>query len=157
MGRLTLSIADYDGETSAVSYPASDLLEANIVDEYAAALTLQTETMKVSRGLLLVSEHTAKRSPQAVGKSTNAEAQREEKALVKYYDGTTFQRGTLEIPAVDMSKQHPNYPGKFYIKDVTGHHADWGTFVTAFQAFVPGPGGSATSVIEEIIHVGRTL
>ena len=156
MGRFTMTYADYDAEVSSVSYPGSDLIEANITQEFADALALQTATEAVVRGLLLRTEHVAKTSPQAVGKSDDEEAQREEKALVRYYDDTTFKRATLEIPCVDMTLQHPNRPGYFYQAGTSGHETAWGDFVTAFEAFVPGPSGNA-AVIEEIIHIGRRL
>lgn len=156
MGRLTFRIADYDAEISTVQFPASDITAANADTEYADSLLLQAEVAKVSRGLILQREHTAKTVPLAVGKASSAEAQREEKALVMYYDDTTFVRASLEIPAVDMSKQHPSHPGIFYQAGVTGHHADWGTFRTQFENFVPGPSGNA-AVIEKVIHVGRNL
>jgi hypothetical protein len=156
MARLTFTISDYDAEISTVQFPASDLTVGNITDEYADALLLQAELAKVSRGLILKREHVGKTSPLAVGKASSVEAQREEKALVMYYDDTTFVRASLEIPAVDMTKQHPSHPGIFYQAGVSGHHADWGTFKTQFENFVPGPSGNA-AIIEKVIHVGRNL
>lgn len=155
MGRLTFSIADYDGEVSTVSMPWSDLTAANIDGEYADAITMQSALDGVSRGLILKREQVAKTSPQAVGAAASAEAQREEKALVKYYDATTFQKGTMEIPAVDMTTQLTGHPGYFYMNNQNGdEEAEWTAFVAAFVASIPGPGGNA-SVVESIIHVGR--
>lgn len=154
MGRFSMRYADYDAEISNVSFPASDLTAANIDAEMAASLTLQNATEAVLRGLLLQTQFIAKTSPQAVGKASDEEAQREEKALVRYYDDTTFVRATLELPCVDMTLQHPTQPGYFYRDGVAGEEATWTAFVAAFEAFVPGPSGNA-SVIEEIIHVGR--
>lgn len=155
MGRLTFSISDFDNEVSSVTLPWSDLTSANIDAEYADAITMQTALDGVSRGKILKREQTAKTSPQAVGPSTDEEAQREEKALVKYYDATTFQRATAEIPAVDMTKQMPGHPGCFYLENQAGDEdAVWTAFVAAFEDSVPGPGGNA-SVIESVWHVGR--
>lgn len=154
MGRLVLSISDYDGERSTVTFPASDLQEVNITAQLAAALTLQNATMAISRGKLLTKTVVALDAPQGVGRATSPEAQREEKALVRYYDATSFERATLTIAAVDMSKQNPDYPGVFYLAGAANNDADWEAFVTAFEAYVPGPGGNV-AVVEEIIHVGR--
>lgn len=157
MGRLTFSIADYDGEVSVVTLPWSDLTAVNIDAEYADAITMQTALDGVSRGKILKREQTAKTSPQAVGAATDAEAQREEKALVKYYDATTFQRATCEIPAVDMTTQLAGHPGYFYLENQSGsEEAEWTAFVAAFEASVPGPGGNA-AVVEAVLHVGRNI
>jgi len=157
MGRLTFSVADYDGEVSVVTLPWSDLTAANIDAEYASAISMQTALDGVSRGKILKREQTAKTSPQAVGAATDQEAQREEKALIKYYDDTTFARATCEIPAVDMTKQLPGHPGYFYLENQAGDEdAVWTAFVSAFEADVPGPGGNA-AVIEAVLHVGRNI
>jgi len=91
-----------------------------------------------------------------VGKAVSSEAQREEKALVRYYDTITFAKSTLEIPCVNMTKQNSNHPGFFYVKGDGGTDPDWITFVAAFQAYVPGAGGNVCS-ISEILHVGRNI
>ena len=156
MGRVTFRYADYDAEISTLSIPTSDLTAANIDAEYASAITFQTALEAIARGLLLNRSHLAKSSPQAVGKASDEEAQREEKALVMYYDDTTFERATAEIPCVDMTLQMTGHPGVFYIDGETGHEAVWTTFVSEFEAFVTGPGGNA-AVIERVIHVGRNL
>jgi hypothetical protein len=156
MGQMTIAVVDYDGETSTANFPAPDMTAANSDAIYADGLTLQNALDGIVRGLLVKKTHTAKVSTLAVGKATSEEAAREEKALVRYYDDTTFARATMEIPAIDMTLQHPTIPGVFYRAGVSGHEAAIGTFVTAFQAFVPGPGGN-TAVVQEIIHVGRNL
>lgn len=156
MGRVTFRIADYDAEISTFSLPTSDLTAINIDAEYADAITMQTALDAVQRGLILNRSHLAKSSPQAVGKATDEEAQREEKALVMFYDSVTFERATAELPCVDMTLQMTGHPGVFYIDGETGHDAAWTTFVSEFEGIVVGPGGNAT-VIERIIHVGRNL
>lgn len=156
MGRVTFRIADFDAEISTFGVPTSDLTAANIDAEYASAITFQTALDAVQRGLTLNRAHVAKISPQAVGKSADDEAQREEKALIMYYDDTTFERATAEMPCVDMGLQMTGHPGVFYIDGEAGHDAAWTTFVSEFEAIVVPPGGN-TAVIERIIHVGRNL
>lgn len=156
MGRYKMTYADWDGEVSTVTFPGSDLLEANITAEQTQAATLRDAVNAVTRGKLLQTEHVAVTSPQGVGRATSPEAQREEKALVMYYDNTTFKRASLEIPCVNMTGQNPDYPGVFYLDGASNNQAAWETFVTAFEAFTPGPSGN-TAVVEKIIHVGRNI
>lgn len=154
MGKLIVTYADHEGEISTVTLPVSDLTAANIDAEYAEHLALRNALNAVLRGKELKYSVLAKISPQGVGRAADPEAQREEKALVRYYDDTTFKRATLELPCVDMTTQNPDYPGVFFLDGASNNDADWETFVTAFEATVPGPSGN-TSVVEDIIHVGR--
>jgi len=157
MGRIVFSIADYDGEISTATFPSSDLTLANIDGEYADAITLQTALDGITLGLIRSREHVAKTSPQAVGKASSELAQREAKALVRYYDDVTFKRASMEIPAIDLTLQLAGHPGYFYDVQFDGdEEAAITAFVAAFLAVVPGPGGNA-AVIEDIIHVGRNL
>lgn len=156
MGRLTIAMKDYDNETGTVGFPIADMTAANSDGLYADGLTLQNALDAVVLGALTLKTFTAKASILGVDKASSENAAREAKALVRYYDDTTFEKATLEIPCVDLTLQHPTVPGVFYQKGVSGHEAVWGTFVTAFEALVSGPGGNA-AVVQEIVHVGRNL
>lgn len=156
MGKTIVTIADHTAEVSTVTFPGSDLTALNFDAELALIATLRTALGAVQRGLELKYSIVAKVSPQAVGRSADEEAQREEKALVRFYDSVTFERATLEIPCADMGLQNPNHPGVFYLDGAPDNEAVWDTFVTAFEAYVSGPGGNAP-VVEEVIHVGRKL
>jgi hypothetical protein len=157
MGRVIFRIADYDGEVSTATFQTSDLTAANIDGEYTEAVSLQTALDGISLGLVLNREHVAKSSPQAVGKAASELAQREAKALVSYYDATTFERSRMEIPAIDLSLQLTGHPGYFYDKNYAGdEEAAVTAFVTAFEATVVAAGGNA-AVIDTIVHVGRNL
>jgi hypothetical protein len=157
MGRMVYRIADYDGEISTCTVQTADLTTANIDAEYAAGIAIQAAIDGVSLGLVLNKEHVAKSSPQAVGKASNASAQREAKALVRFYDSVTFERGTMEIPAVDLSLQLDGHPGFFYDVQFDGdENAAWTAFVAAMIASAVGPGGNDV-VVDTIIHVGRNL
>lgn len=156
MGSVVFSYADYDGEVSTATLPSSDMTAANSDGLYADAIAIQAALADVLLGSLLKKTHVAKVSPQGVGRSMDPDAQRESKALVRYYDDTTFERGTLELPCVDLSKQNPDYPGVFYLAGAANNHADWELLVGLLEAFIPGPGGNDT-VIEEVIHVGRNI
>ena len=157
MGRIVFRVADFDGEISTATFPSSDLTSANIDGEYSEAVTLQSALDGISLGLIINREHVAKSSPQAVGKASSELAQREAKALVQYYDGTTFKRATMEIPAIDLTLQLSGHPGYFFDQNYSGdEEAAVTTFVTAFEATVVGPSGNA-AVVDTIIHVGRNL
>jgi len=156
MGRIVLSYRDYDGEKTTVTFQGSDLTAANIDAEYASAISLQTAFEAVSLGKLQKRTHVAKVSPQGYGHATDEHAQRETKALVTYYDDVTFKVLTQELPCVDLSLQNPDYPGIFYLAGSANNEATWETFVTEFEAYVPGPSGN-NAVVEKIIHVGRNL
>jgi len=156
MGKLIVTIADHDGEVSTAQFPASDLTVANIDQEFTDALALRTALNAIQRGLELKYTITAKTSPQAVGRSADQEAQREEKMIVRYYDVNTFVQASLTIPCADMTLQMTSHPGAFYIKGASGHDLDILAFVSAFEDYVPGPSGNL-SVITEIVHVGRNL
>ena len=157
MGRVYLSITDFDGEVSGVTIPTSDLTAANIDDEYAAAIALQAAIDGVSLGLVTSRTHVGKVSPQAVGKASSELAQREAKALVRYYDDTTFQRGSLEIPCIDLSLQLSGHPGWFYDVNYDGdEEAAITALVTALNASLL-PSGGNTCVVDSIVHVGRNI
>jgi len=155
-GRFVLRFADYDGEVSVVTFPTTVLTAGNFDQEATDRLALQTALADVVLGKLLQTTAVATTSPHGVGNATNPLAQRELKALVHYYDDTTFERATLEIPCPDLSKQNPDYPGIFYLNGAANNHADWGAFVTAFATLVPGPGGNV-AVVERVELVGRNL
>lgn len=156
MGRVTFTIVDFDGETASCSFPTSDLTSANIDTEYADSLTLQSALGDVQRGLLVRRAHAAKSVPLAVGRATDAEAQREEKALVRMYDSVTFERMTLEIPCVDMGLQITGHPGYFYLSSIPSedNSTEWLALVDEIENMVVGPGGNSV-VVEDAYHVGR--
>jgi len=156
MGRVVFSYRDHTNEATTVTFPGSDLTAANIDAEYASALTLQTALEAVVLGNLIKRSHVAKESPLGQGAASSELAQREAKALVSYYDDTTFKTATMEIGCVDLTLQNPDFPGVFYLNGASNNEAVWETFVTQFEAFVPGPSGN-NAVVDRIVHVGRNL
>jgi len=150
MGHLTVTTYDNDGEVSLVKFPLPDLTTGNIVATIAAGDALVDALVDITACLVAKKQYVAKTSPLAVGvKSTNAEAHREAKWLVRYSDANTFERATLEIPGPLIASQ---LDGNNKVADLAD--TDIAAFVTAFQAVVPGPGGNA-SVINEMVWVGR--
>jgi hypothetical protein len=153
MGQVTLSFKDFDNEATSVSFPTSDLLDTNIASEYTEALALQSAVVGITLGNLVRRTHVALSSPQGVGRSTDPQAQREAKALVSYYDDTTFKIAEVTIPTIDLSLMMDDHPGFFYLDGVSGEDPLITAFVTAFEATVRGPDGNA-AVISEIYHIG---
>lgn len=154
MGRVVFSFADYTGEVSSVTIPIADLTAANIDGWMTDLVDLMGKLEAIQRGKLLKYEVVAKTSPQGVGKASSQEAQREEKWLVRYYDGTTFERATFEVPCADLTLQLDGHPGYAYLQGTGTPDAAVTAFVNDFQTTIKGPGGNA-SVIESIVHVGR--
>lgn len=157
MGKVTISMRDYDNEATSVGFPVADLTAANIDAQFTAAIALQSAVEGITLGKVQSRSHMAKTSPQGVGAATSELAQREDKALVSYYDSVTYERATVEVPCIDLLVQLTGHPGVFYLESQAGNEeAAVTAFVTAFEAMVIGPGGNA-AVIERIIHVGRNI
>lgn len=153
MGWLTVSTRDYDGESSTVTFPSADLTAANIVAQMAAGDALVTAMAAIENSLHTAKTYVAKRSPlSADPRASDATAHRELKWLVMYHDDTTFEKATLEIPCPDLAEQSATNRGHADIGDAGVVDA----FITAFEAFVLGPGGNA-SVVDDILIVGRNV
>jgi len=155
MGKHVFTLADYDGETSTVTIPSPDLTDVNIVDELANAIDFQTALDNVSLGLITRRTTVAKISPQAVGRAADPAAQREAKALVRYHDGTTFEKFSMEIPAPDPDTMNVSHRKLYYVPGSGDNDANWTALVGEIEAHV-APNGNAV-VVDEIIHVGRNL
>lgn len=153
MGWLAVSTRDYDGEASTVTFPSADLTAANIVAQIAAGDALVTAMAAIENSLHVSKTYVAKRSPlSADPRASDATAHRELKWVVMYHDSTTFEKATLEIPCPDLAEQSATYRGHADIGDAGVVDA----FITAFEAFVLGPGGNA-AVVDDIVIAGRNI
>jgi hypothetical protein len=152
--RWTQSFVDYNREPSTVSLRLSQ--PADITDPLlSTALQVGMNALKsaiegVSLGLPTTETRTYMQekhaSPTAAAASINA--QRERKWLVRYYDAETFDTGTFEIPAADLSLLQPNSE----FMDISG--GPGAALVTAVENHVKSPAGNAVIVVE-VVHVGR--
>lgn len=156
MSYAVMTFADFDGEESTAKFPGTPLTAANFDAEIALIATLRAGVNGIQRGKELKYSVNALVSPQAAGRASDEEAQREEKCVVRYHDSVTFKPGTLTIPCVDMTLQLTGHPGAFFIDGEGNEESEWTTFVAAFEAYVSGAGGNAV-VVDEIVHVGRNL
>lgn len=154
MGKVIIEIADYNGEKSSVLLPTADFTAENFAVKSVAIVYFRGYLDLVQRGRELSWTLLASKALVASGKAADKEAQREEKALVRFYDSVTFRRATMEIPCIDMTTQIPGLPGVFFRLGVTGADSNWTWLVTHFESLAIGPSGNAP-VVEEIIHVGR--
>lgn len=83
----------------------------------------------------------------------DANAQRETKWLVRYFDTVTNKKYTFEIPTALLTGQLVANTG---IADLTT--TEMAAFVTAFEAIARCPDSDVNAVeISQIIHVGRNL
>ena len=149
MGSMDLTLVDYDGEVSTVSFPCPDLTAANIAATIAAGDTLAQAVAAITACVVLKKVFVAKVSNlSAVKRSDNAEAHREAKWLTRYFDATTFNRYTLTVAGPLSADQDPARRGFALLSDT-----QIAAYVTAFEAFVQ-PGGNAVEV-DEMEWVGR--
>lgn len=156
MGAFTISFRDHTNEPSTVVFPGEDLTAANHDAQVALTIALLAAIGDVSIGELQTSKITAQASVYGVGPAASALAQREAKAVMLFHDDTTFDKGRLEIPIIDLSKQNPDYPGIFYLPASANNNADWTAFVTAVEDYVVLNTGNSITV-DRIYHVGKNL
>lgn len=152
MGKLIVSIRDYDGEASTVTFPTTDMTAGNFAAQAALITTLAAALEDIQLGNTQRYTRVVSVSPQGVGPSADVDAQRERKWLVKYHDGTTFEKAKLEIPCADSQFLDP---ANRRIAEIL-FPGDMRDFRLAFEAVVVGPGGNL-AVVDEISLVGRPL
>lgn len=80
-------------------------------------------------------------------------AQRENKLLVRYYDGTTLKRYLASIPTIDLSILTFETDAHDFVSKTTGALVI--AFVSAFQNFAVAPETGNACLIESLEFVGR--
>jgi len=149
MGAMILTTLDYEGEVSTVTFPCPDMTSANITALITAGDALAVAFAAITACVVIKKQYVAKISPlSAERRSSDAEAEREQKWLNRYYDGTTFERYTLTTPGSKMEDKDPDRLGFALLSDT-----EIAAYKTAFEAFVQ-PGGNAVT-LEEMEWVGR--
>jgi hypothetical protein len=152
--KWTQSYLDYNRESSTVGLRV--LEPADITDPLLSAAmsdsmdALKTAVDNVSLGLpageTRVWQQIRHAGPGAAAASINA--QRERKWLVRYYDATTFDSGSFEIPAADLSLLATNSE----YMDISGGAG--AALVTAIETHVVSSNDNPV-IVTEVIHVGR--
>jgi hypothetical protein len=151
--RFTMTLADYNRETSTVSLrlaPVDIGVSLDAIEMDGKMDTLQSAINGVSLGLPVSQTRTYEREALASPNSAAAssDAQRERKWLVRCYDEVTFDPVTFEIPAADLSLLQTNSE---YMDTSAGAGA---ALVTAIESAVVSKAGNPVIVVE-IVHVGR--
>lgn len=150
MGEMILTMRDYDGEVSTVTFPMQDLTAANFDAVIAAGDALAADVADITHCIITDKVYVAKRVKlSALLRAENEEANREQKWLVRYYDGTTFERLTLTVAGSKNEDKDPARRGFALLTDV-----QIAAFKATFEAFVKNTTGNAVT-IQEMEWVGR--
>lgn len=159
----TLTIEDYNRETSTTSVNIGPLTAANYTAKHAAIDAYKTAVAGITLGEIrkvTVNEVFA----ESVAAITDVNAQRERKWLVTFRDNTEFfdagdtisnvgygQLFKVEIPCADLGLLDNNL-------DVLALDDTFAAaYVTAAEALVNSPWGGNECVVVKIDHVGRNL
>src|SRR6476469_7805341 len=78
-----------NGETSSVQYPVTNIIAGNFASMQTAIAALAVATQGLSIGVETLRTTIAARVIEGAGPASSALAQRENKWLVRYHDGTT--------------------------------------------------------------------
>lgn len=151
-GFYRASIRDYDNEIGVVRVAVALLTAANfdaqatLRGNFATALNNMTAADTVS------SYSHGNDSVANITPASDPAAQRELKWLVQWHETGQVKPYRMTIPCADTSLLDPNDRSHAEIGDAGTVDA----FVTAFEAFVVGPNGSA-AIVDEITLVGRNV
>jgi len=154
---VTLTYADHgsgkapNGETSTVQYPVTTIIAGNYATMQTAIAALAVATQALSIGTETLRTTIAARVIQGAGPAASPLAQRENKWLVRYHDGTNNVKYTLELPCADLMLLGSNTE---FIPDTATEYTD---FKTAFEAIVKSPDDDNAVVLDSIQFVGRNL
>lgn len=150
--KLTLSYRDFEGEMSKVTFEGLTLTDANMAAESTKMADLQAAIEALTLGQIQSKTIVANTVRYAPNQAAVADAQRERKWLVSYYDTTTNEKFWCELPCADLS--FLDQVGKDGSIDKTTQ--EWIAFEAAFEAFVRSPRGNAVQVLDGF-HVGRNV
>lgn len=153
MGKLVLTYRDYGttGERSTAIFEGADFTELNFAAQVAAQDALRDAVNAITLGELTKVTRVAVEATQPGENPASPFAQRELKWLVRYHDGVTGKRATLEIPCADLAKLDPDNQDVADTDD-----GDIAAFISAFEAYVLGPSGN-NAVVDQIVFVGRNF
>jgi len=140
-----------NGETSSVQYPVTTIIAGNFASMQTAIAALAVATQGLSIGVETLRTTIAARVIEGAGPASSALAQRENKWLVRYHDGTTNVKYQLEIPCADLTLLGA---ATEFIPTTATAYTD---FKTAFEAIVKSPDDDNAVVLDSIQFVGRNL
>lgn len=137
-------------ETTSMTFPVTTLTPANVAAQITLAGNLKVALAAITLGNFLKDESTYSRNLLAQGPAASNLAQRENKWLMRYHDGTTYQKFQLSIGTADLTL----LPNNSEFLDLTA--GDGLALKTAFEAVVVSPADSTHAVIlDSVQFVGR--
>jgi hypothetical protein len=149
--KLTISILDYDKETSTVAIRGDDVTAGTFTAQEALSDAIVTAISGVSLGTLYKNERTYAVNESAKTPPAAKFAQRETKWLVSYTDNTNpTGDGSFEIPCADLDLLVGNS------KELPLGSGAGAALVSALQAGMVSKLGNPIT-ITRVIHVGRNI
>lgn len=145
-----VQINDYGEEPTIVRLPITTLTPSNVAATETLVGNLRTAIAAMTLGLFVKNSITYAVNQTGAGPASDPLAQRENKWLVRYHDGTTQQKYRAELGTADLSllADHSEF--------LSLTSAEGAAFKTAFEAVVVSPGNSSNSVVVDSIQfVGR--
>lgn len=151
-GKFTLSVWDYDKESSTVSVPTVEIDETNLVAQNAAMATLYLAINAVCLGTIFKDVRTFEVNTYAGVAPNDRDAQREKKWVVKMRGDVTHKPYTMEIPCADLSLLDAEQRGSMD-HDLTAYT----DLVAAIEALYIPEFGDTAVIVEDIVFAGRNL
>lgn len=149
--KVTVSILDYDKESSTVGVRGADVTAGNFVAQEALMDAIVAAIDGVSIGTVYKNERTYAVNESPKTPPASKFAQRETKWLVRYTDDTDPNGdGSFEIPAADLALLGTN------TKELVLTAGAGQALVTALEAGMVSKLGNAITVVD-VIHVGRNI
>lgn len=145
-------IRDYDNESTTWQVAVTDLNATNLAAQLTAITALNTAVAGLIIGNTTKEEITLDRSINSTGPSSNKNAQREAKWLVRYHGVTLNKQFQMSIGTCDLSK----LPTGIHTDLVDITTGPGKAFADAFAAVVVSPDDSSeATIVDSIQHVGR--
>lgn len=153
-----IALRDKGGEIGSFGAYGKLVTAANFADQLTEFAAFVAAVAAITLGQIVDHEYAGILTiVNPVANASSASAQRENKLLVRFYDGTTFEKFTATIPTIDL----PNLVFETDAKDFVSKTL-WGAggavmtdFVAAWQSFVHAPRTDNLTVIESLEYVGR--
>jgi hypothetical protein len=147
-----MTLRDYDNEVGRVRVRQETLTAANFDAQAALRGAFESAVVTMTECAALASFSYGNEQTNSIVGAASTYAQRELKWLVQYHESGGTTPYSMTIPCAKTTLLDPNDKKHAHIGDAGVVDA----FVTAFEAFVLGPNGSAT-VVDDITLVGRNV
>jgi len=151
VSQIQQSYKDYSKETSHLRLFVTTLTAGNLAAQVALHTTLFDALNALTLGLEQKRQTLLSKSIVNVTPATSPLAQRENKWLLKYHNGTTRKTFVAELPCADLSLLGNNSD----FIDQTG--AEWIALKSAFEAVVVDPDDGGAVILDDAEFVGRNL